>query len=144
MPDSPPLLFQKRFSGLFPANPAAEQAMAAVAAGDARVRVEFKSMRGNVKRNALYWKCLSVAAPMLDEKAPGLTVDLLHKVLKDRAGLVKVITLPSGEKIKDYESISFAKMAETDRAAFVNWALETLSTWLGCDVTELRKEGEAA
>jgi hypothetical protein len=40
----------------------------------------------------------------------------LHNVLKDRAGLVKVVTLPSGEQIKDYDSISFHKMTEPERA----------------------------
>lgn len=139
--DSPPLLFTRRFSGLFPANAAAEQAVKAV---EGNVRVEFKSMRGNVKRNALYWSCLSLAVPMLDEKAPGITVELLHKILKDRAGLVKIVTLPSGEAVKDYESISFARMTEPERAGFIDFALKTVSGWLGVDVTELRKEGEAA
>jgi hypothetical protein len=141
MADTPPLLFTRRFSGLFPANSAAEDAVRAI---DGTVRIEIKSMRGNAKRNALYWSCLSLAAPMLDEKAPGLTVKLLHKVLKDRAGLVRVVTLPSGEQIKDYDSISFSKMAEADRAAFIDFALNTVSAWLGVDVTDLRREGEAA
>jgi hypothetical protein len=139
--DRPPLLFTRRFSGLFPANAAAEQAVQAV---EGTVRVEFKSMRGNVKRNALYWSCLNLAVPMLDEKAPGLTVDLLHKVLKDRAGLVRIVTLPSGEQVKDYDSISFAKMTEPERAGFIDWALKTVSGWLGVDVTDLKREGEAA
>lgn len=141
MADKPPLLFTKRLGMLAPANKAAEEAVRAI---DGQVRVELKSMRGNVRRNALYWACLGVAAPMLDEKAPGITVDLLHKVLKDRYGLVRVIALPSGEAVKDYDSISFAKMTEPERAGFIDWALNTLSTWLGCRVDELRREGEAA
>lgn len=141
MPDTPPLLFARRFSGLFPANAAAEEAVKAI---EGTVRIELKSMRGNARRNALYWACLGVAAPMLDEKAPGITVDLLHKVLKDRAGLVRIVTLPSGEVVKDYDSISFAKMTEPERAAFIDFGLKTVSSWLGVDVTDLRKEGEAA
>lgn len=141
MADTPPLMFIKRLGMLAPANTAAEQAMKAI---DGQVRVELKSMRGNTRRNALYWACLGVAVPMLDEKAPGLTVDLLHKVLKDRRGLVRVVTLPSGEQVKDYDSISFAKMTEVERAAFIDWALATVSSWLGVDVTELKCEGEAA
>lgn len=141
MADQPPLLFARRFSGLFPANAAAEEAVRHI---DGKVRIEIKSMRGNVRRNALYWSCLSVAVPMLDEKAPGLTVDLLHKILKDRAGLVRIITLPSGEQVKDYESTSFAKMTEPERAAFIDFGLKTVSAWLGVDVTDLRREGEAA
>lgn len=141
MADTPPLLFTKRLGMLAPANPAATEAMKAI---DGQVRVELKSMRGNARRNALYWACLGVAVPMLDEKAPGLTVDLLHKVLKDRRGLVRVVTLPSGAQVRDYDSISFAKMTEVERAAFIDWALGTVSSWLGCDVTELKREGEAA
>lgn len=141
MPDSPPLLFKKVLGSLRPANAAAEQALQVI---DGQCRIEFKSMRGNVRRNGLYWACLSVAVPMLDEKAPGLTVDLLHKVLKDRYGLVKIVTLPSGEQVKDYDSISFAKMTEVERAAFIDWALTTVSAWLGVNVTDLRREGEAA
>lgn len=141
MPDTPPLMFTKRLGMLAPANRAAEEAMRHV---EGQVRIELKSMRGNSRRMGLYWSCLGIAAPMLDEKAPGLTVDLLHKVLKDRAGLVRVVTLPSGEQVKDYDSISFAKMTEPERAGFIDWALATLSGWLGCDVTELKREGEAA
>jgi hypothetical protein len=82
---------------------------------------------------------------MLSERIEGeaINAELLHRILKDKAGLVRIITLPSGETIKDYESTSFAKMPENQRAAFVDWALETLSKWLGCEVTDLRREGEA-
>jgi hypothetical protein len=107
MADAPPLLFERRLGGLFPANPAAEKALSAV---QGRVRVKITRTQGNNKRIALYWIVLGIAAPMLDEVAPGLTDDLLHKVLKDRAGLVKAVTLPSGDVIKDYDSISFGRV----------------------------------
>ena len=141
MADEAPLFFEKRLGGLFPVNDAAERALASVAG---RVKVKITRTRGNNKRIALYWIVLGLAAPMLDEKAPGLNADLLHKVLKDRYGLVRIVTLPSGEQVKDYDSISFAKMTEPERAGFVDWALNTLSSWLGCNVAELRREGEAA
>src|SRR5688572_25494710 len=141
MSDQPPLFFDKRLGGLFPACPAAEQALAAVSG---RVRVKLTRTQGNNKRIALYWIVLGIAAPMLDEKAPGLTDGLLHKVLKDRAGLVRVITLPSGEQVKDYDSISFASMTEVERAAFIDWAFKTLSGWLGVTVEELTKEARDA
>lgn len=143
MADAPPLLFDRRLGGLFPANPAAEKALSAV---QGRVRVKITRTHGNNKRIALYWVVLGIAAPMLDEQAPGLTDQLLHNVLKDRAGLVKVVTLPSGEQIKDYDSISFHKMTEPDRAAFIDFAFTTLSKWLGVSVEELTNEakGEAA
>lgn len=139
MADEAPLIFEKRLGGLFPVNDAAEQALAAVSG---RMRVKLTRTAGNNKRIALYWIVLGIAAPMLDEKAPGITADLLHKVLKDRFGLVKIVTLPSGEQVKNYDSISFASMTEPERAKFIDWAFSTLSTWLGCDVTELTREGE--
>lgn len=139
MSDTPPLLFERRLGGLFPINDVAEQALAAV---QGRVRVKITRTQGNNKRIALYWIVLGIAAPMLDEQAPGLTTDLLHKVLKDRAGKVRVVTLPSGEQIKDYDSISFHSMTEPERAEFVTFAFATLSKWLGVTVEELTKEGQ--
>lgn len=137
--EAPPLFFVRKLGGLFPASPAAERALEAV---KGRVRVKITRTQGNNRRIALYWIVLGIAAPMLDEKAPGLTDQLLHNVLKDRYGLVRIITLPSGEQVKDYESISFASMTEPERAAFIDWAFTTLSSWLGCEVTTLTKEAE--
>jgi hypothetical protein len=139
--DTAPLFFERRLGGFFPACPAAEQALSAV---QGRVRLKITRTQGNNKRLALYWIVLGLAAPMLDEQAPGLTDDLLHKVLKDRYGLVKIVTLPSGEQIKDYDSVSFASMTEPERAAFVSWAFETLSKWLGVTAEELTNEARAA
>jgi hypothetical protein len=141
MADEAPMIFERRLGGLFPANPAAEKALAAV---QGRVRVKITRTQGNNKRIALYWVVLGIAAPMLDEQAPGLTDQLLHNVLKDRAGLVKVVTLPSGEQIKDYDSISFHKMTEPERAKYIDFAFTTLSKWLGCSVDELTNEARAA
>jgi hypothetical protein len=143
MADKPPLYFEKRLGGLFPVSKAAQDALEAV---HGRVRVDIRQTRGNVRRNGLYWACLSIAAPMLSERIEGdaLTVDLLHKILKDRAGLVRIVKLPSGQDFKDYDSISFAKMTENERAEFITWALATLSKWLGVKVDELMREGELA
>ena len=137
MADEAPLFFERRLGGLFPACPAAEKALAAVSG---RVRVKITRTQGNNKRIALYWIVLGISAPMLDEQAPGLTDKLLHNVLKDRAGLVRIITLPSGEQIKDYESISFASMTEPERAAFIDFAFTTLGKWLGVSVDDLTSE----
>jgi hypothetical protein len=138
MADEAPLFFERRLGGLFPANPAAEQALSAV---QGRVRVKLTRTQGNNKRLALYWITLGLAAPMLDEVAPGITDSLLHKVLKDRAGLVKIVTLPSGEQVKDYDSIGFATMTEPERAQFVDFAFKTLSSWLGVSIEELTTAG---
>lgn len=139
MSDHPPLYFERRLGGLYPACQAAEKALSAV---QGKVRVKITRSQGNNKRIALYWIVLGLAAPMLDEQAPGLTDDLLHKVLKDRYGLIRVVTLPSGEQIKDYDSISFHNMTEVDRAAFIDWAFKTLSQWLGTDVETLTREAK--
>jgi hypothetical protein len=139
--DAPPLFFERRLGGLFPACPAAEKALAAV---DGRVRVKITRTHGNNKRLSLYWITLGIAAPMLDEVAPGITDELLHKVLKDRYGLVRIVKLPSGEEVKDYDSISFASMTEVERAAYIDWSLTTLSKWLGVDVETLTKEARDA
>jgi hypothetical protein len=141
MANEVPLIFERRLGGLFPANPAAEQALAAVTG---KVRVKLTRTHGNNKRLSLYWIVLGLAAPMLDEQAPGLTDSLLHKVLKDRYGLVKVVKLPSGQEIKDYDSISFHQMTENERAAYIDWSFATLSKWLGVSVEELTKEARAA
>lgn len=141
MSDAAPLFFVRRWGALFPACPAAEKALDAV---KGRVRVKITRTQGNNKRLALYWIVLGLAAPMLDEQAPGLTDKLLHNVLKDRYGLVKVVTLPSGEQIKDYDSVGFASMTEPERAAFITWAFATLSSWLGVPVEVLTKEARDA
>ncbi len=143
MSDKPPLLFERRLGGLFPANSAATEALQAISG---RVRVDIRQTHGNVRRNGLYWACLNVAAPILSDKIEGepLTVQMLHNVLKDRAGKVRLITLPSGDVLKDYDSISFAKMTENERSEYITWAIATLSKWLGVDVTTLRQEAELA
>jgi hypothetical protein len=97
MAEQAPLYFRKVLGGLRPANRAATEAMSALDDGDVRVRIT--RTRGNTRRNGLYWAILGVACPMLDEKAPGLNVDLLHRVLKDRYGLYKEIVLPSGQTV---------------------------------------------
>lgn len=141
MADEAPLFFERRLGGLFPACPAAEKALEAV---QGRVRVKITRTQGNNKRLALYWITLGIAAPMLDEQAPGLTDELLHKVLKDRYGLVKVVKLPSGEEVKDYDSVGFASMTEPERAKYIDWAFTTLSKWLGVPVDTLAQEAKDA
>jgi hypothetical protein len=141
--DAAPLIFRRVLGSLRPVGPIAEAALAAIDDGPVRVRITRTA--GNVKRNALYWSCLAVAAPMLSERIEGDALDpeMLHKILKDRRGLVRLVTLPSGDVFRDYESTSFAKMPENERAAFVDWSFETLSKWLGVPVEALLTEGKA-
>lgn len=141
MADTVPLIFERRLGGLFPANPAAERALAAVAG---KVRVKLTRTQGNNKRIALYFIVLSICAPLLSEKCDGDAIDdaMLHRILKDRRGLFTTTTLPSGEVVKNYDSISFHAMTEPDRAAFIDWAFATLSKWLGIDVATLTREAQ--
>lgn len=143
MADETPLFFERRLGGLFPACPAAEQALAAV---DGRVRVKITRSQGNNKRLALYWIVLGIVAPMLSERCEGDALDdtMLHRVLKKRRGLVTTTCLPSGEIVENFDSISFASMTENERAAYVDWAFATLSKWLGVPVEELTREAQAA
>lgn len=140
--DEPPLLFRRQLGSLRPANKAAEEAVAAM--DDGPIRVRITKTTGNVRRNALWWACLSIAAPILSDKIDGdpLSPEMLHKILKHRAGLVRIVKLPSGDEIIDYDSTSFASMSEPERAKFIDWGLSVLSKWIGCSVEVLLREGE--
>lgn len=143
MSDEAPLFFERRLGGLYPACPAAEHALQAVSG---RVRVKITRMQGNNKRIALYWIVLGIVAPLLSERCEGDALDdqMLHRVLKDRRGLFTVTKLPSGEVLKNYDSISFHTMSEVDRAAYIDWAFATLSKWIGVPVDTLTQEAQAA
>jgi hypothetical protein len=139
--ETPPLLFRKHLGALRPANPAAEKAIAAIDS-NSPIRVEIKQTRGNQGRMAIYWIVLAKAAEALTDVCEGDALDdqMLHQVLKDRRKLYTTTKLPSGEVLKNYRSIGFAKMTENERAAYVDWAFQTLAKWLGCSVDDLTKE----
>lgn len=141
MTETPPMFFRKHLGALRPANPAAEKAIAAID-GNSPIRVEIKQTKGNQGRMALYWIVLAKAAEALTDICEGDALDdqMLHQVLKDRRGLYTTTTLPSGEVLKNYRSIGFAKMTENERTAYVDWAFQTLAKWLKCSVDDLTKE----
>jgi len=141
MADTAPLFFERRLGGLFPACPAAQKALDAISG---KVRLKITRTQGNSRRIALYWIVLGITAPMLSERCEGDALDdqMLHRILKERRGLYTTTKLPSGEVVKNYDSISFASMTENERAAYVDWAFETLSKWLGVPVATLTHEGE--
>lgn len=143
--DKQPALFRRAFGSLRPVTPAAEELLASVPA-DRSVRVEIKNIRGNTRRLALYWCCLKVACEQLSDAVDGvLSPRLLHRFLKRRCGLSSpVVSKKTGEIVEwDDESIAFENMPEHERAAFIDQALALLSEWIGCNVTELRAEGQA-
>ncbi len=143
MADTPPMIFTPRLGGLFPASPAAEKAMADI---KGNVKVKITRSQGNQRRIALYWIVLGICAPMLSDMCEGDAIDdkMLHRILKDRRGLYGQTTLPSGEVVKNYDSISFATMSEPERNDFIQWSFETLSKWLGVEVQTLTAEAQQA
>lgn len=138
MADTAPIIMRKHLGGLYPASPAAEKAMAALDASGP-VRIEIKRTRGNNRKLSLYWIVLAKAAPLLSEMCEGDAIDenMLHRILKDRRGLFTETVLPSGEVVKNYDSISFHKMTENERDEFIQWGFLTLSKWLGVPVEDL-------
>ncbi len=143
--DKEPILFRPILGSLRPATPAAED-MLKTLKRDRPYRIDVHGIRGNTRRLALYWVCLKVACEQLSDAVDGiLTPRVLHRRLKREHGLsTPIISKRTGEVIEyDDESISFESMPESERAAYIDQAFETLSKWIGTDVTTLRSEGEA-
>jgi hypothetical protein len=139
--EKPPLLFRRTLGGLVPANDAAEEALNTFELGSV-AKVKVVRTRGNQARMALYWIVLAKAADALSDRVEGdpLDSEMLHRVLKDRKGLYTKATLPSGDEVKNYKSVSFTTMPENERVVFIDWAFRTLAKWLGCTVLELTQE----
>lgn len=145
MADKEPLLCRIAFGAFRPITGAAEDAAKALGEG-ALVRITVVKATGNVRRLGLYWVCLKKACELLSDAVDGvLSRQALHRWLKRDQGLARPITSKkTGEVIDyDYESISFENMPEHDRSEYINGALDRISKRLGCDVTQLRQEGEA-
>jgi hypothetical protein len=119
---------------LRPANEAAEQAVQALGNG-ALVSIVVKGATPNQKRLAFYWSMLGVAAEnMAGAVEGGLTADDLHGIVKQKLSLGRWLVLPSGDRVFRPASISFARMKEPDRAAFVARVDKLLCGWLGVPV----------
>lgn len=146
MSDSEPLLFRRSLGSLVPSTAAAEDAMKAVPLGTL-VRIEIKRSQGNQRRMAWYWVMLKLALENLDDAFDGpVTTRHLHRWLKREAGLAApIVSRKTGEIIDyDYDSISFANMAEHERAKFIDFACQKLSARLGVDVSTLKSEAQEA
>jgi hypothetical protein len=145
MPDKEPILARLAFGSLRPATPAAETVFNSLDPKKA-YRIDVKGIRGNTRRLALYWVCLKVGCEQLSDAVDGkMSPRILHRYLKRRCGLSSpIISKKTGEVIDwDDESIAFEKMPESERTAYIDHALETLSKWIGCDITTLRDEAQA-
>lgn len=144
MSDKEPLLFRNVLGTLRPICGASDDALKAI--GDATVRVEIKRTTGNIKRLAWYWVMLKIFLDNIEGDAfdGPVNTDMIHKWLKREAGLAKPVrSNKTGEILDyDYDSISFAKMTENERAEFVDFACKVLSRRLGVDVDTLRAEAQ--
>ena len=144
MSDKPHLDFTIVLGSLRPTNDAAREAVAALGNGK-RVSAKITRATANTRRMGLYWAVAAKAAENLGEAVDGgLNSELLHRITKAKLGIGRTITLPSGAAYFDDASISFAKMGEADRAAYVTRAFEMWSKWLRVDVQSLLDAAEAA
>lgn len=144
--DVEPLLFRTVLGNLRPLNGAAEEAIKAIGQGNT-VRVEIKRTTGNTRRMAWYWVMLKIALENLADAFDGpITTKALHRWLKREYGLAVPIRSKKTNEIidYDYDSISFATMAENERADFIDFAANTLAKRLGVEPHELMTEARAA
>jgi len=143
MRDEPPALFSRHLGALYPMNRTAEDALAALTAGQP-VAVKFGKGGWNQKRLGFYWVMLDVAADHLSDRLDTpLDSEQLHRLLKHKLRLGKEIVLPSGEVWLDVDSISVAAMSEPDRARWVDRVSNVLAHWLGVPVNVLMDEARA-
>lgn len=141
MTEASPLLFTARLGMLAPANVAAENAMREIRG---KVRVTIKGGAANERRRGLYWSVAALVVPLLNQ-AHNLTLDEtdLHSITREKLRLYDESILPSGEVYHKLRSTSNRAMNEAERAEFTDKALQLWSTWVGVDVTTLRREAEA-
>lgn len=140
MTNEPPLIFEARLGGLFPANRMAEEAMREV---KGRVQVQIKGGTANQRRRGLYWSCAGIVVELLNNAHNmTLTEADLHDITRDKFRMYDEIKLPSGEVLRKRHSTSNRAMNEAARAEYTTRALGLWSKWCGVDVDTLRREGE--
>lgn len=144
MADIEPLLFRYELGALRPVTGEAEDFLRTLTPGQI-VKGDFKIPRGNVKRLAWYWVMLKIAVEQLSDAIDGkLTRKMLHNWFKRQTGLATpVVSKKTGEVIDyDYDSISFSRMPENQRAEYIDQVSDQLARRLGVNVETLRTEAE--
>ena len=130
MTDAAPMLCRVQLGSLRPANDAAIGTVQALGNG-ALLTIAVKAATPNAKRLAMYWCMLAVAAEnMASAVDGGLTAEDLHGIVKQKLELGRWLVLPSGDRVFRPASISFARMKEPERAAFVARVDRLLCGWL--------------
>lgn len=134
-----PLYFLKTLSGLRPATPQTEDALAKIKLG-ATVRADIRQQRSG-KQNALYWSILGLVADNMDG---AVTSENLHVALKVKLGYVDTVRMRSGI-ITVPQSTDFGSMAQPDFALYFDKAMNLLVTEAipGMDKDELLAEVNA-
>lgn len=144
MADDEPILFRYELGALRAVTGEAEDFLRTLKPGQI-VKGTFIIPRGNTKRLAWYWVMLKLAVEQLSDAIDGrFTRKMLHNWFKRQTGLARpVISKKTGEILDyDYESISFARMPENQRAEYVDQVSDLLARRLGVDVVTLRTEAE--
>lgn len=142
MTNRAPLEFETRLGMLAPANRVAEEAMREISG---RVRVTITGGKANQRRRSLYWVCVGLVVPILNDlHSMTLTEDDLHDIMRDKLGMFDEVTLPSGDVHRKRHSTSNRAMNEAARADYLNNCLAIWEKWTGIDVTTLRDEAQRA
>lgn len=140
MPDRAPLYFTAHLGMLKPANRAAEKAVSEIRG---TVRATLTGGKANQRRRSLYWVCVALVTPIINEQH-GMTLDDddMHDIMRRKLKMYDEITLPSGESFKRLWSTSNRAMTEPDRAEYLNKCLAIWATWTGIQVETLRAEAQ--
>lgn len=138
MRDEAPLIFARKLGGLFPVNAAARDAVSAI---DGQCVVKITKATRNQRRRALYWVVTQIVTDALnDMNGTTLTEADMHDIIRKKLGYYDEVRLPSGAVHIKYHSTSDRKMAEPDRAKFMERAFAVYSRWLGVPVETLTTE----
>lgn len=142
MVELPPLIFERRLGGLFPVNPAAREAIAAI---EGRAVVKITKANRNQKRRSLYWIVVGIVTELLNDKHGTTLTDAdMHDIVRKKLGYYNEVILPSGEIYFKLASTSDKAMPESERAIYMNKAFAVFERWTGVEVATLTSEAEAA
>lgn len=134
--------FRVSLGSLRPADPAAEDALRAMANGSL-CGVTIKRSSRSLKRMRFYRAMLKAACDVLAQQVPGLQPDDLHTRLKQELGLGEWLVFPSGAKLFKAASTAFGKMDEGTFSAYVTRVDGLLSRWIGCPPGSVIDEARA-
>lgn len=139
MSDQPPLVFRPVLGSL---RPASDAAIDAVKALSGLVTITIRKANRNTLRHKYYWKLLTVAAEVLQDKTDSpWDAESLHDHLKKRLRLGTPLLNTKGEEVDfKVKSTAFHKMNEAEFARWLDRASNVLSQWTGVPAEDLMRE----